>query len=61
MIDQTYSVVLSLDDLISFCGLGGHLQSAGSARLQLLHLTHMDTAGSENKTLFPSVKDLAKV
>lgn len=38
---DTYSVVLSLDDLVGFCGLGGHLQPARSSCFKLLYLTHI--------------------
>lgn len=49
---STYSVVLPLDDLIAFCGLGCHLQPARSACFQLLYLTHTDAGKSEEKKSF---------
>lgn len=44
-----YSVVLSLDDLVIFCGLGRHLQLARSACFQLLDLTHANAGKSEKR------------
>ena len=41
---STYSVILSLNDLVGFRGLGCHLQPARTACFQLLYLTHTDTA-----------------
>lgn len=44
-----YSVVLPLDDLVTFCGLGRHLQLARSACFQLLDLTHANADKSEKR------------
>lgn len=58
---STYSVVLPLDELIAFCGLGCHLQPARSACFQLLYLTHTDAGKSEEKKiLYASVECLAE-
>lgn len=46
---STYSVVLSLDDFITFCGFGCHFQPTRRSCLQLCYLTQKDTANQRDR------------